>query len=335
MSNKKRLPRKGDFNGKVLTGIFDPMPEDGVHRTTYFGLQLEGSWPYGALRSDSGKVYVLMRKVIGQTTTYLLIQTEGEGGLRIDPRSFERCAHGGRVLRRLKDNYDEYSGIEGPGRPRFKLQLGRDVFSWEESDVLSIRGKRIAPGWHLYTPWREESGNGVQGGVYYTSVCYTADGEIFGEKVSGFFIIDQSYLPHGVDWNDDDNLVWARLQRAWAVFANEYEDGAMEWGHFAWGADYFKFGVVTGNKKDLIVESLDVNLTTEWGDGGYVSRLIYDLGGKEQWEFIADPNGGFIDLSAWTRIWRGQSGLVQRVGESRKPVRWMAWQEVFPDRLRG
>jgi hypothetical protein len=335
MAHDERLSRRGEFNHQVLTGIFDPVLEDGAHRTTYFGLQLEGSWPYGALRTESGKLYVLMRKVVGRTTTYLLIQTSGEGGLRIDPRSFERCAHGGRVLRRLLDDCDEYTGIEAPGRPRFKLKLGRDEFSWVESDVLSIEGKRIAPGWHLYVPWREGGGSGPQGGVYYTSICYTADGEILGEKASGFFILDQSYLPHGVDWNDPDNLVWSHLQRAWVVFANGYDDGTFEWGHFSWGTERFTFGVVSGNKNERIVESLDVDLTTEWSGDGYASRLLYDFGGGERWEFIADPEGRFIDFSAWNKmIWRGQAGLVQREGETRSPVRSMAWQEIFPDRLR-
>ncbi len=335
MQNKERLPRKGDFGGQPLLGIFEPVAEDSTHRVSYFGLPLEGTWPYGVLRTDSGKEYALMRKITWQTTNYLIIQISGEGGLRLDPRTFSHCQHGGRVLRRLKNGYDEYVGVEGPGnRPGFKLRMGDDDFYWEEKGILRLQGKRTLPGWHVYVPWREEKGTGQQGGLYYTSVCYTADGEIFGEKISGFYIIDQSYLPQGIDWNDFENLIWGYYQQAWAVWANEYEDGTMEWGHFSWGADRFKFGTVI-NSDGMIVDSHHSELKTEWADNGYVRRLIYDFGGNDQWEFITAPNGRFVEFSDWSRVWRGHSGVVQRVGETRKPLRWMGWQEVFPKRLKA
>lgn len=335
MKELKDFSRKGDFCGQPLVGIFDPVVEDSTHRSSYFGLPLEGSWPYGVLRTESGKEYALMRKIIGQTTTYLMIQTTGEGGLRMDPRTFSLCQHGGRVLRRMKGQYDEYFGVEGPGdRPGFKLRMGYEDFIWEEKGVLRLQGKRTLPGWHVYTPWREGDGNGQQGGLYYTSVCYAADGEIFGEKASGFFVLDQSYLPQGVDWNDMENRIWGYYQQAWAVWANEYEDGAMEWGHFSFGADRFRFGTVI-NQDGMIVDSHQVELKMEWADNGYIRRLVYDFGGNDQWEFIAAPNGHFVEFSEWVKIWRGHSGVVQRVGETRKIVRRMGWQEIFPERLKA
>jgi hypothetical protein len=38
------------------------------------------------------------------------------------------------------------------------------------------------------------------------------------------------------------------------VFANEYEDGVFEWGHFSYGTERFDFATVTGSKWARIVE---------------------------------------------------------------------------------
>lgn len=328
------LPRKGSFATMPLFGPFDPVVADSGFQTGYFGLQLDGTWPYGGVRTESGKQYALLRKVTMETTNYLVILGSDGTAMRLDPRSGTDVMRGGFVKRSARDGYNLIEGSEGAGRPGFDVKLGYDDFSWTEKGVLSFSGKRFAPGSHIYVPWREEEPNGTPGGCYYTSVCYLAEGEIFGERAKGFFIVDQDYLVPGLEWNDDRNLIWSQLQLAWVVFATEWDDGTIEWGHISAGFDKFKFGSVYSNKSPVVVETRNVSLSTDWGGpDGYAKRLKYDFdGGEQKWEFVTAADGKFSDLH-YPQNWHGACGIVRRVGERRKPVRWFAWQETFPEKL--
>src|SRR5215218_8204775 len=73
-AQKLALPRAGDFSSSALVGVYDPVPEDQTHRKQYFGLSLDAAWPYGGLQTESGKRYLLLRKITYQTTNYLFIQ---------------------------------------------------------------------------------------------------------------------------------------------------------------------------------------------------------------------------------------------------------------------
>jgi len=339
-ATKLALPRAGDFGSSALVGVYDPLPEDQTHRKGYFGLALDAAWPYGGLQTESGKRYLLLRKITSQTTNYLFIQVEGPRSVEIDRRCFEKCLFGGTVKRRMENGYDVYDGKLAPlpGMPAFQLRIGHQDFSWVEDGVLSITGKRFAPAWHAYVPWRENGGAGEAGGCYYTSGCWTAEGEIFGEKARGFFILDHDYLPQGIDWNDDNDLIWSKLQQSWAVFATEWDDGTLEWGHFAKGWGDFQFATVSSNRADLELYSQDVQTDLQWSADGWTERIEFTFNQREKWEFVTAPNGRFEEASGLFSAlnqtdWRGHSGLMQRVGEKRKPLRHIAWQEVFPQRL--
>jgi hypothetical protein len=337
-AKKLVLPRAGDFSSSALVGVYDPVPEDQTHRKGYFGLSLDAAWPYGGLETESGKRYLLLRKITYQTTNYLFIQVDGPESVEIDRRCFEKCQFGGTVKRRFANGYDIYDGklAPMPGMPAFQLKIGHEDFSWVEEGVLSITGKRFAPGWHVYVPWREPTGEA--GGCYYTSACWTAEGEIFGEKAKGFFILDHDYLPNGVDWNDESDLIWSKLQQTWGVFATEWDDGTLEWGHFAKGWGDFQFDTVSSNREDLALFSQDVQVNLPFTSDGWIPKIDFTFNQREKWEFVTAPNGRFVQASGLFSAlngvdWRGHSGLMQRVGEKRKAVRHIAWQEVFPQRF--
>lgn len=331
------LPRRGDFGTQPLVGLFDPVPQDGTHRPCYFDLPLDGAWPYGALYTDSGKLYVLMRRIVMQTTNYLMIQVNTPQGLMLERDSMSKVQWGAMVKRKLENGWDCYTGAM-PGRPGFEFKTSHDEFTWVEDGVLSLKGKTFAPAWHVYVPWREDGGAGMATGCYYTSRCWKADGEILGEKVKGFVMLDQDYLPPGIEWNDDINLIWSKLQEIWGVFATEWDDGTIEWGHFCKGFGDFQFATVSSNKADLELSSRNVEAKCQFGAGGFVDRLEYTFDGREKWEFVTSPDGNFVEMAALLNKingteWRGHAGIMRRVGEKRKAVRSMAWQEVFPMRL--
>ena len=78
---ERSLPRRGEFGGQAVAGVYEPRVEDGTHTASYFGLTLEGSWPYAVVRAESGRAYAVVRKVIGRTAVGLTIQSTGDDGL--------------------------------------------------------------------------------------------------------------------------------------------------------------------------------------------------------------------------------------------------------------
>lgn len=330
------FPRRADFGHQPLVGFFRPEADQGAVTRSYFGLVLEGTWFYGILRTADGRSYAMLRKSVGYTTRDIAIMASDDIGLRADPRS-AHASIGGKVRREFFEGYDVTAG----GSPRganFDVRLGDSDFTWQENGtqgaLLDIRGTIAAPGFHVYVPWRtapDEAGTlGEPGALYYTSTPYFAEGKMFGEPVTGFFAVDQSYLPHGVDWNN--SAIWMRLQGGWNVFANEYTDGSVEWGHMSIGADRFRFAAVASSNGTL-VDSRTVDATIDWHDDEFVDRIIFDVGDGQPWEFVTDANGQMVEFSAARPGWSGHAGVLRRVGETRTLKRHWAWQEVFPSRV--
>lgn len=330
MDRFTHLPRRGDFAGQVLTGAFDPVWEDGSHRASYFGLTLEGSWPYAVVTAPaSGTTYALHRNVQGRTTRGVLIQRNRDGAMRVMPESF-RAASGGTVKRALTNDGDLYEGGPFPGGPSFRFLSGPHV-DWEESDgertFLRLSGDLAGPGFHVHAPWREGD---ELGGVYYTSLCWRVGGEMFGEEVTGFALLDQSYLPHGVYWNDSP--VWNRYQVIWSVFANAFEDGSVEFGHFSVGADNFRFGVVSDVNGPVLDVRDDVEAEVTFGEDEFAQQVRYRIG-DTRWVYEHAPDGSMVDASTARPGWKGHVGTILREDETRTPVAGFGWQEIFPDRL--
>lgn len=330
------FPRRADFGHQPLVGFFRPEAHQGVVTRAYFGLVLEGTWFYGILRTEDGRSYAILRKAVGYTTRDIAIMASDDVGLRADRRSGQ-ASIGGKVRRDFVDGYDVTAGGSAHGA-NFEVRLGDRDFAWQEYGtewaLLDIRGGLAAPGFHVYVPWRNAAGEagtiGEPGALYYTSTPYFADGTMFGEAVTGFFAVDQSYLPHGVDWNN--SAIWMRLQGGWNVFANEYTDGSVEWGHMSIGADRFRFAAVASSEVTL-VNSLSVDAKIDWRDHEFVDKITFDVGHGQLWEFVTDPNGRMIEFSAARPGWSGHAGVLRRVGETRPLNRHWAWQEVFPSRV--
>ncbi|KZS61295.1 hypothetical protein A4G26_11165 [Mycobacterium kansasii] len=330
------FPRRADFNHQPLVGFFRPEADQGVVTRSYFGLVLEGTWFYGILRTEDGRSYALLRKAVGYTTRDIAIMASDDIGLRADRRSAQACI-GGKVRRDFVDGYDLTAGGSARGA-NFEVRLGDSDCTWQEQGtegpLLDIHGGLAAPGFHVYVPWRNGPGEagtiGEPGALYYTSTPYFAEGTMFGEPVTGFFAVDQSYLPHGVDWNN--SAIWMRLQGGWNVFANEYADGSVEWGHMSIGADRFRFAAVASSDA-ILVDSRSVDAEIDWRDDEFVDRITFDVGDGQPWEFVTDPNGQMVEFSAARPGWSGHAGLLRRVGETRTLNRHWAWQEVFPSRV--
>jgi hypothetical protein len=322
------LPRRGDFGFSPLVGNFDPVAADGAPSESYFGLTLEGSWPYGVYRADDGTLYALHRNCQGRTTRGVGLQraAPGDPGLSVMRESLH-AATGGYVSRDLVDGRDSYSSQQWPGGPSFEFAVGPDVRHREVladgTVALDIAGDRIGPGFHVYSPWRG-------GGLYYTSLAYDAAGEFFGTPVSGFALLDQSYLAHGEYWND--SRVWNEIQIVWGVFCNRYADGDADFGHFSWGAGGFRFISVAGPLGTKALTREGVTVKVDFRADGFADEARI-AAGDEEWVFTTFDNGAMVDASAARPGWRGHVGSCRRAGDDRVMTKSLGWVEIFPDRL--
>ena len=97
-----------------------------------------------------------------------------------------------------------------------------------------------------------------------------------------------------------------------------------EFGHFIVGHDRLGIGVVS-NQSGLVVQSSKVAARVSRTPDGWSERVDLDVDGVA-WE-ILQPEPLRILPTGHTPN-RQQEGMVRRVGETRKPVRWQAWGET-------
>ncbi|MEO7005547.1 MAG: hypothetical protein ABI065_00830 [Terrimesophilobacter sp.] len=330
------FPRRADFDHQPLVGFFRPEADQHLLHKTYFGLALEGTYCYGIVHTEDGESFAFIRKVITYTTRDIAIMAADDTGLRVHPLS-DQGVKGCKVERGYVNGREVLAGGSSRGA-NFEVRLGDTDFVWKEQGtdgpLLDIGGDLAAPGFQVYVPWRTVAGEGGEpgepGACYYTSTPYLAEGTMLGKPVTGFFAVDHSYLPNGVGWNN--SAIWMRLQGGWNVFANEYDDGSIEWGHMSIGVDRFRFAAVT-SADSVLVNTLSVDDKIEWRDDEFVDRITFDVGDGNPWEFVTDPNGKMVDFSAARPGWSGHTGVIRRVGETRGLKRHWAWQEVFPGRV--
>lgn len=313
---------RGDFAYQPLVGLYRPRLTEMDPAATNFGLALQAIYAYGAFRDEDGNLYGLIRKFVGPLTAGLGLMTVQDGGLRVDKSSF-RSARGAST-RRITADAHTYTGQQMPGDEPFEVRVTDGDLSWSEGDLMSIGGSLGAPGIQIYIPSSEES-------AFYASQLYPAEGTILGRPVRGFALFDQSYMPPGVDWKD--SKVFNDLEYSWGSFATEYDDGSLEWGHLCLGRRGFSFGIVA-DANGVVVSSTDVNGGVDFDADGWGARILLTVGG-EDWEWTADADGRLADFSAARPGYFAQTGWARRVGETRVPTRWFAWQETFPERIRA
>jgi hypothetical protein len=63
MSDKQRMPRRGDFGWQPLAGAFEPTIEDMLSDRAYFGMLPEALYLWGTFRDEGGEIYCPMRRI--------------------------------------------------------------------------------------------------------------------------------------------------------------------------------------------------------------------------------------------------------------------------------
>lgn len=333
MSNSDQRPQRGDFQWLGMSGSFEPSVEGLASDRGYFGLVPEATYVWGTFRNARGKVFIFMRRLpfnglteppreagtrstIGRRAV-LFVQNDA-GELHVHPASMSSGYNTDTVIENTADNVVWHVDGVSPNRKGFRGVYRADRLDYREDDLIDVAGPSLTPGLQWYLPGRDN-------GLFYTSQTFPCDGTILGEPVTGFLFIEQAYMkPDSVLYMVNDVLVGAETHLTWYSFATEYEGGEFEFGHFIVGHDRLGIGVVS-NQTGLLLQSSTVSATVSREANGWSSRVDLDVDGVP-WEIVQAEDLRILPTAHTPN--RQQEGILRRKGETRKPVRWMAWGET-------
>jgi hypothetical protein len=327
----RSAPGKGDLGWAALAGGREIDPADYVDDRSYFGLQREAAYLWGTLRDDEGNPMTFMRRLpepsaapsgpgsVGALGDKLILQTSWDDDTDLRIRREARTAPGAQGLQRsLEDDRLVWQSSE-PGD--MQLLLGSKDVTWRERDLIEVAGEQVGPGLHWYLP-------GDDAALYYPTATWQVSGTALGRPVQGFLFYEEAYMPPGGRlYVTHDPLLGDELHTTWYSWATRWDDGSLEIGHFVFGHDRLAVAVIGDGEGNVRVPARMDAVVSRSPDGYWCDRIDYVLDGEE-WEMIAAPNGRMVDLGQVPNP--QQEGLVQRKGETRTPMVWMAWGETVP-----
>lgn len=324
--------RMGEFPLATF-GAFDFHGEDFLPDARYFGLHLSETYLIAHLVSkrDGRDIHITRPIMLFTSGGFSLSVTGPDGGVYQDPRSGD-FLRGGTFDRKLDEAGNLYlrgwSALWGGASDlTVDVHVG-DEFTWEDSGLMALRGRRIGPGAQTYVPSRR----GRQGtGVCHTGTFYEGEGTVLGEPVSGIMIIEQIFTEPGEVLSD--SAIRRRFAGGWNGFATVFEDGSSHQGHIAYGAGPFRFAnIIEGDRH--IACAID-SIHTETGPDGLGKRVEYRLANGEAWEFVTTTT--LMDMLKHARAAGSTAqlhkGYFQRVGETRKRRNAYSIQEWVPERM--
>lgn len=329
---------RAQFGGAALAGARRFDPAELLDDTPQMGLVREATYCWGTCRNGAGDLFIFARRIAApsgaagrdaasvgavqhsMSDRFILQSTihgadhprvRREGRFTATSDDVQRSLESGAAVFRI-DPRDERGAMD--------LVVGGDSARYSEADVLDLSGLRVGQGLHWYLPVGRSS-------LYYTSATWPVAGVILNQEVEGFLFVEEAYMsPGGRLYVEHDPLSEVRY-RLWYSWATEWDDGAVEFGHFLANDGPFSVGLVADGAGHVSVAQT-VSAKVERGPDGYwFDRIALDVDG-ELWEIVADPRGRMADLGPIPNP--QQEGQVRRVGEARTPVRWMAWGESVP-----
>lgn len=314
---------------------FATAPGDVSYGTRYYGLVESDFWPYGAVRTESGRWCAYHRSINGRTSAGAGIMSQGEGPLRFDPRSLD--CYRGTVARMVEGDAELYHSVDVPGA--FSLRVGTERVEWSEGAHLHLAGPIGGPGLQMLTAWREADGSIAH--HLHAHLGYEVHGEVLGERASGYLGLARTFLPYGLEWLvDGERFGPVRgLCAVWIAFLNVFDDGSSERGMMAHGgrANAFRFASVV--RREGLVFSTDlVEVDYRVSPHHHLDAAEFHVGNGQEWRFSSGPDdrldlGGAAgdDGGGAPSGYRVSLGTMRRVGDERVPAVQVAWAEGFPE----
>jgi hypothetical protein len=330
-SKSVELTQTGCFNHAALASgrCFDA---DGfLSDEPLLGLQREAGYIWGTLRDNEGVLYSVMRRIASPGAAQgdghslggkLLIVSSGtEKGqlqLRREPRGAVDSAD---IVRNPHhSNAVRYASAAGaPGR-KMELVLSEREFAYVEEDVIDVSGRIVVPPLQWYLP-------GPKSSLLYISQTWLVDGQLAGKPVRGFLFWEEAWMPPGGQLYVAKDPLQDAEYLTWYSWANMWNDGSFEVGHFLFGQNDFHIGV-TADSAGVVTSARTMDAVITRADDGYWhDGIAYELDGTK-WVCEPDPQGRMQGLGKMPNP--QQEGRIHRVQDTRIPDVWMAWGETVP-----
>jgi hypothetical protein len=323
-------PPVGHFGHQPVVGTYQPSLATLDTRSLRDGLGVQAVYVYGGGRQSDGTLHAFERKFIGPMTAGLWLMRVENGKVKFDPSSTRTVR--GETKRTFGEDEVVWSGqmmetqVGQHGlEEELVLRFTDGAITWSEGDVLRLHGTLAGPGLQMLAPDPVEA-------LYYSSEVYKVSGRVAAADVEGFVFLDHSAWPHGTDWKE--YVAFNHLQLAWAPFANEFEDGSIEWGFLCLGADRFSFIMVADAHDAVALRTSDVTGGVDVGENNYAQRVVWRASDGRTWRFDMEPGGEIAEFAeARWGGYRAHAGLVRRLGDERAVKVGFAWLEAFPHRL--
>lgn len=324
-----QYPAIGVYEHQSVVGPYEPTLAALDQRLLRNGLGTQICYLYGGWREADGTLHVFERKFMGPMTAGLWLMRVEDGQVKIDPSSIRTSR--GESKRSFSDDEIVWRGQmmenqAGEDEEGMVLRFVEGGFDWTEGKVLRLHGELRGPGLQIHAPDQHEP-------FFYMSQLYKVRGEVLGAEVEGFVFVDHTGWPHGADWKEWK--VFNHLQLAWVAFANEFEDGSIEWGHLCLGADRFSFTMTANDSGPTALHTVGVHGGVDFGDNDYNTRTLWRCG-DDAWIFELEPGGQLKEFTeARWGTYRAQCGYVSRPDERRPLKVGFAWNETFADRIKA
>jgi hypothetical protein len=323
----------GTFNHQALASGRDFDPRDFVTDESILGLQREAGYVWGSLRDEDGTLYSVMRRVAQKTPGALddgrsslggklIVLATGTGREGMQLRKEPRYAVDSAATRFELTDADTATLASTPdaeGQP-MRLVLNKENFSYHEEGVIDVSGTLAVPPLQWYLPGRDAS-------LLYITQTWFVDGLIFDKPARGFLFWEEAWMyPGGQLYRTKDPLHDAEYL-TWYSWANHWDDGSCEVGHFLFGQRDFHVGVTAHSDGTITsAKSMDIEITRA-ADGYWHDGIAYTIDGVD-WVCEPDPEGHMRGLGQMPNP--QQEGRIHRVEDTRQPDVWMAWGETVP-----
>ncbi|MEU1994140.1 hypothetical protein ABZ511_06795 [Nocardia gamkensis] len=329
------LAPSGSFNHAALCSArrFEPAavlaPDTTIH-----GLIPEAGYIWGTLRDDEGGLHSIMRRVpavrdnkkagsdIRSLGGKLILLSSAGGDEQLRLRREPRYAHESNGLSRrvLDSGALELAAAANEHGRSVALTLSTDTMHYQETDVIEVTGNRIAPPLQWFLPGRDSS-------LLYLTQTWLVEGDLAGKHVRGFMFWEEAWMREGGRLYVDKDPLHDAQYTTWYSWANHYDDGSAEVGHFLFGNGDFHVGVI-GRSDGTVTTAHTMEAVIRRDAAGYWHDGIdYTING-EDWICEPDPNGRMEGLGVIPNP--QQEGRIHRVSDTRVPDVWMAWGETVP-----
>ncbi|MET0703051.1 MAG: hypothetical protein ABWY93_25690 [Mycobacterium sp.] len=326
--------RTGSFySGALASGrVFDPA--DFVDDESILGLTREAGYMWGTLRDEDGTLYSTMRRIAPPGTAeddgrsslggkLIVVSSGTDRGPGLQIRKEPRAAVDSSAIRaELTDQRTATlsSAPDAEGQP-MKLVLSEDDFHYVEEGVIDVTGRLAVNPLQWYLPGRDAS-------LLYITQTWLVDGILLGKQARGFLFWEEAWMyPGGQLYRQKDPLLDADYM-TWYSWANLWDDGSCEVGHFLFGQRDFHVGVTAHSDGTVTsAHTMDVEITRA-ADGYWHDGIAYDIDGVK-WVCEPAPDGHMRGLGKMPNP--QQEGRIHRVDDTRVPTVHMAWGETVPD----